>query len=86
MELFRWELFQYNDHKNFNIETTNILAKFEDIYNKSTKINLIKSYGINKFNISTFIQSYYQKHKGNTLIYNINIEEDLIVKKRMKLR
>jgi len=75
--------FNYNDHKNFNIETTNILAKFEDIYNKSTKIELIKSYGINnKFNISTFIQSYYQKHKGNTLIYNNNIEEDLIVKNR----
>jgi len=75
--------FNYNYNERYNVQATNVLAKFENIYNKSTRIELTRSYGLKiKSNISVFMQNYYQKHKGNTLIYYDDIEQNLNVKFR----
>jgi hypothetical protein len=62
---------------------TNLLAKFEDVYKRTTTLGLTQSHGQHtKLNVSLFTRLHEQSHQGNTVSNDIALMEELIIRER----
>ena len=83
-----WNYYDGNsiDGKNSNTffsGETNLLAKFAEVSKQTTTLGVTQSHGQHtKLNVSLFTRLHEQSHQGNTVLNNIDLMEDLIIRER----